>query len=135
ASADPTLDDELNDALGKLGDVLGDVFGAKKNITGPQYGAADLLPALSKVVELLVRKGFKSFAQSAGKAAQLMRANEKTAAHVDAITPRQWKAAYNAIAEGTEGTDTEEALSAMTADQVKAIVNPADSGTPAATAE
>jgi hypothetical protein len=35
------LDDELRDALGKLGDVLGDVFGAKKNITGPQYGAAD----------------------------------------------------------------------------------------------
>ena len=134
-NADPTLDDELNDALGKLGDVLGDVFGAKKNITGPQYGAADLLPALSKVVELLVRKGFKSFAQSAGKAAALMRANEKTAAHVDAITPRQWKAAYNAIAEGTPGTDTEEALSAMTADQVKAIVSPADSGTPAAAAE
>lgn len=125
AAADPTLDDELNDALGKLGDVLGDVFGAKKNITGPQYGAADLLPALSKVVELLVRKGFKSFAQAAGKAAALMRANEKTAAHVDAITPRQWKAAYNAIAEGTEGTDTEEALSAMTAEQVKAIVSPA----------
>lgn len=130
ASPDPTLDDELNDALGKLGDVLGDVFGAKKNITGPQYGAADLLPALSKVVELLVRKGFKSFAQAAGKAAQLMRANDKTAPHVDAITPRQWKAAYNAIAEGTEGTDSEEALSAMTADEVRAIVRPADSGTP-----
>lgn len=122
AATDPTLDDELNDALGKLGDVLGDVFGAKKNITGPQYSAGDLLPALSKVVELLVRKGFKSFGQAAGKAAQLMRSNPKTAPHVDAISPRQWKAAYNAIAEGTDGTDTEEAVAALTGDQVKAVV-------------
>ena len=130
AANDPTLDDELNAALGHLGDVLGDVFGAKLNITGPQHSAGDLLPALSKVVELLVRKGFKSFGQAAGKAAQLMRANPKTAAHVDAISPRQWKAAYNAIAEGTDGTDTEEALAALTVDQVKAIVAAPEAAAP-----
>ena len=116
------LDAELQDALGKLGDVLGDVFGAKLNVTGPQYSAADLLPALSKVVELLVRKGFKSFAQATAKAAQVMRANAATAPHVDAISARQWKAAYNAIADGHEGTDTEDALAALTADDVKAMV-------------
>jgi hypothetical protein len=121
---DLTLDDELNDALGKLGDVLGDVFGAKKNITGPQYGAADLLPALSKVVELLVRKGFVSFRGAVGKAAQVMRANAATAPHVDAISARQWKAAYNAIADAYPGADTEEALGAMSAADVLAIVAP-----------
>jgi hypothetical protein len=116
------LDAELQDALGKLGDVLGDVFGAKKNITGPQYGAADLLPALSKVVELLVRKGFKSFAQATTKAAAIMRANAATAPHVDAISPRQWKAAYNAIAEGHAGTDSEEAVAALSAEDVRGMV-------------
>jgi hypothetical protein len=119
------LDDELRDALGKLGDVLGDVFGAKKNITGPQYGAADLLPALSKVVELLVRKGFRTFKASAGKTAEIMRGNAATAPFVDAISPRQWKAAYNAIAEGFDGTDSEEAVSAVSTDEVKSIVAPA----------
>lgn len=121
AANDPTLDDELNAALGHLGDVLGDVFGAKLNITGPQHSAGDLLPALSKVVELLVRKGFKSFGQAASKAAQLMRANPKTAAHVDAISPRQWKAAYQAIGDLFPGTDSEEQVSAMSADDVLRI--------------
>lgn len=121
---DSILDDELKDALGKLGDVLGDVFGAKLNATGQQYTAGDLLPALSKVVELLVKKGFKSFSQSTGKAAQLMRADPRTAAHVDSISPRQWKAAYNAIAEGFEGTDSEDTINAMKADEVLAIVAP-----------
>jgi N12 class adenine-specific DNA methylase len=123
-SADSILDDELKDALGKLGDVLGDVFGAKLNITGQQYTAGDLLPALSKVVELLVKKGLKSFSQSTGKAAQLMRADPRTAAHVDSISPRQWKAAYNAIAEGFDGTDSEDAINALKADEVLAIVAP-----------
>lgn len=117
-----SLDAELQDALGKLGDVLGDVFGGKLNMMPAQYGAADLLPALSKVVELLVRKGFKSFAQATAKAAQVMRANAATAAHVDAISPRQWKAAYNAIADSHEGTDSEDVLSALTAADVKALV-------------
>lgn len=121
ADLDP-LDAELQDALGKLGDVLGDVFGGKLNMMPAQYGAADLLPALSKVVELLVRKGFKTFAQATTKAAQVMRANASTAPHVDAISARQWKAAYNAIADGHEGTDSEEALGALTGDDVKALV-------------
>lgn len=123
-ATDTALDDELNDALGKLGDVLGDVFGAKKNITGPLYGAADLLPALSKVVELLVRKGFTSFRGAVGKAAQVMRANAATAPHVDAISARQWKAAYNAIADAYPGADTEDALGSMSAADVLAIVAP-----------
>lgn len=121
AEVDP-LDAELQDALGKLGDVLGDVFGGKLNMMPAQYSAADLLPALSKVVELLVRKGFKSFAQATAKAAQVMRANAATAPHVDAISPRQWKAAYNAIADGHEGTDSEEVLGALTAADVKTLV-------------
>ena len=132
AEVDP-LDAELQDALGKLGDVLGDVFGGKLNMMPAQYSAADLLPALSKVVELLVRKGFKSFAQATTKAAQVMRANAATAPHVDAISARQWKAAYNAIADGHEGTDTEDALAALTADEVKAMVSGATTGPEAAT--
>jgi hypothetical protein len=121
-TADPEFDAELQDALGKLGDVLGDLFGGKMNMMPAQYGAADLLPALSKVVELLVRKGFKSFAQATTKAAQVMRANAATAAHVDAISPRQWKAAYNAIADSHEGTDSEDVLGALTAGDVKVMV-------------
>ena len=71
-------DAELQDALSHLGDVLGDVFGAKLNITGKQYGASDLLPAMSKVIELLIKKGFKSFRESVGAATNAMRGNANT---------------------------------------------------------
>lgn len=119
-AVDP-LDEELQDALSHLGDVLGDVFGAQLKITGTEYGAKDLLPALSKVVELLVRKGFRSFTEAVGNAAKIMRSNAATAQYVDQISPRQWKAAYNAIAEFQDGTDSEEAVSAFSADDVKGL--------------
>lgn len=115
------LDAELQDALAHLGDVLSDVFQPKMNMMPAQYGAGDLLPALSKVVELLVRKGFKKFSEATAQAAQAMRSHEKTAQFVDQISPRQWKAAYNAVAEFHEGTDTEEDVSAISNDDVKAL--------------
>lgn len=121
----PVLDDtdaELNDALAHLGEVLSDVFQPKAGIVANKYGAGDLLPALSKVVELLVRKGFKSFAEATAKAAGAMRGNEKTAPFVNSISARQWKAAYNAVAEFHEGTDDEAAVSAISNDDVLAIV-------------
>jgi N12 class adenine-specific DNA methylase len=123
---DALFDAEWQDAVGHLGDVLGDVFGAKKNITGPQYGAGDLLPALSRVIELLVRKGLRSFKQAVATAARGMRQNDKTAPHVDRISPRQWKAAYNAIAELHEGTDSEADVHALGEDEVKALIANAD---------
>lgn len=122
-SAQPDLDAELQDALGKLGDVLGDVFGAKLNATGQQYSAKDLLPALSKVLELLMAKGARSFAQAVGRAAGAMRANEKTRPHLDKVSPRQWKAAYNSVAEFIEGTQSEDEVNALTTEQVLSIVN------------
>ena len=115
-------DAELNDALAHLGEVLSDVFQPKAGIVANKYGAGDLLPALSKVVELLVRKGFKSFAEATAKAAGAMRGNEKTAPFVNSISARQWKAAYNAVAEFHEGTDDEAAVSAISNDDVLAIV-------------
>lgn len=119
---DATIDDELADALGHLGDVLGEVFGGQMNITGKQYGAADLLPALSKVVELLVRKGYRSFKQSVSEAAKLMRGNKNTAAFVDQISARQWKAAYQSVAEFHEGTDAEDVVGAIGAVEVEELV-------------
>jgi hypothetical protein len=107
SAEDIAFDSEMADALAHLGDVLGDVFGAKLNITGQQHTAGDLLPALSKVIELLVRKGARSLAQAVTEASKLMRANPAIAPHVDKISPRQWKAAYNAIAEFHPGTDSE----------------------------
>jgi hypothetical protein len=120
-AVDP-LDAELQDALGHLGDVLGDMFGSKLNATGPQHGAGDLLPALSKVIELLVRKGFRSLNAAVGAAAKAMRGNAATAPYVDQISARQWKAAYNAIAEYHDGTDSEDVVAALTADEVQQIV-------------
>lgn len=122
---DPTLDDELRDALGALGDVLGDVFGGKLNMMPAKHTAGDLLPALSKVVELLIRKGFRSFKDATSKAAQLMRADPRTAANIDAISARQWKAAYNAVADGHENTDSEESVFNTSADAVKSFTAPA----------
>ena len=72
------LDAELQDALGKLGDVLGDVFGAKLNVTGPQYSAADLRRRSPRWLNCWCAKGFKNFAQATAKAAQVMRANAAT---------------------------------------------------------
>lgn len=115
-------DAELQDALSHLGDVLGDVFGAKLNITGKQYGASDLLPAMSKVIELLIKKGFKSFRESVGAATNAMRGNANTKGFVDQITPRQWKAAYNSVAEFHEGTDSEEDVAKYSAEQIAKII-------------
>lgn len=115
-------DAELQDALSHLGDVLGDVFGAKLNITGKQYGASDLLPAMSKVIELLIKKGFKSFRESVGAATNAMRGNANTKGFVDQITARQWKAAYNSVAEFHEGTDSEEDVAKYSAEQVQKII-------------
>lgn len=117
-----TDDAELQDALSHLGDVLGDVFGAKLNITGKQYGASDLLPAMSKVIELLIKKGFKSFRESVGAATNAMRGNANTKGFVDQITPRQWKAAYNSVAEFHEGTDSEEDVAKYSAEQIAKII-------------
>ena len=50
------------------------------------------------------KKGFRLFKAATARAAQLMCGNAATAPHVDAISPRQWNVAYNAIAEGHEGT-------------------------------
>lgn len=115
-------DAELQDALSHLGDVLGDVFGAKLNITGKQYGASDLLPAMSKVIELLIKKGFKSFRESVGAATNAMRGNANTKGFVDQITPRQWKAAYNSVAEFHEGTESEEDVAKYSAEQIAKII-------------
>lgn len=115
-------DAELQDALSHLGDVLGDVFGAKLNITGKQYGASDLLPAMSKVVELLIKKGFKSFREAVGGATNAMRGHPGTSGFVDQITPRQWKAAYNSVAEFHEGTDSEEDVAKYSAEQIQKII-------------
>lgn len=116
-------DAELQDALSHLGDVLGDVFGAKLNITGKQYGASDLLPAMSKVIELLIKKGFKSFRESVGAATNAMRGNANTKGFVDQITPRQWKAAYNSVAEFHEGTESEEDVAKYSAEQIQKIIS------------
>ena len=121
-AAPDALDAELQDALAHLGDVLSDVFQPKAGIMPNQYGAGDLLPALSKVVELLVRKGFKKFSEATAQAAKAMRGNEKTAPFVDQISPRQWKAAYNAVAEFHEGTDTEESVAALSTEEVQALI-------------
>jgi hypothetical protein len=115
-------DAELQDALSHLGDVLGDVFGAKLNITGKQYGASDLLPAMSKVIELLIKRGFKSFRESVGAATNAMRGNANTKGFVDQITPRQWKAAYNSVAEFHEGTESEEDVAKYSAEQIQKII-------------
>jgi N12 class adenine-specific DNA methylase len=121
---DELFDADFQNALGHLGDVLGDVFGGKLNITGQKYTAGDLLPALSRVIEMLVRKGVRSFSKAVSTAARGMRANDKTAPFVDQISPRQWKAAYNAIAELHEGTDTEAAVNAVSNDEVTRLVAP-----------
>ncbi|WP_198292120.1 PLxRFG domain-containing protein [Janthinobacterium sp. CG3] len=123
-TADPAdvVDAELSDALSHLGDVLGDVFGAKLNITGQQHTAGALLPALSKVIELLVRRGARSLADALSQSAKVMRANAAIAPHMDQISARQWKAAYNAIAEYHEGTDSEASVAGVDADAVLHLV-------------
>lgn len=120
-AVDP-LDAELQDALAHLGDVLADIFPGNLKAMPGQYDAADLLPALSKVVGLLVKKGFRSFAASIGAASKAMRGNAATAPYVDQVSARQWKAAYNAIAEFHEGTDSEDAVNALSAEAVAKIV-------------
>lgn len=122
-NVDP-LDKEISDAAAHLADVLADVFGAKLNITGPQHSAADLLPAMQKVIGLLVQKGFKTFAQAVGQTARMLRDNG-AGDHVEKITPRQWKAAYQFAADmpGVEGAESEEAVAALSADKVQAIVS------------
>jgi hypothetical protein len=129
---DIAFDNEMSDALAHLGDVLGDVFGAKLNMTGQQHTAGDLLPALSKVIELLVRKGARSLAQAVSQASKLMRANPNIAPHVDKISPRQWKAAYNAIAEFHPGTDSEFDVANTHPDDVTAYATPQKVDTPEA---
>ena len=122
-NVDP-LDKEISDAAAHLADVLADVFGAKLNITGPQHSAADLLPAMQKVIGLLVQKGFKTFAQAVGQTARMLRDNG-AGEHVEKITPRQWKAAYQFAADmpGVEGAESEESVAALSADKVQAIVS------------
>lgn len=122
-NVDP-LDKEISDAAAHLADVLADVFGAKLNITGPQHTAADLLPAMQKVIGLLIQKGFKTFSQAVGQTARMLRDNG-AGDHVEKITPRQWKAAYQFAADmpGVEGAESEEAVAALSADKVQAIVS------------
>jgi hypothetical protein len=118
------LDKEISDAAAHLADVLADVFGAKLNITGPQHSAADLLPAMQKVIGLLIQKGFKTFSQAVGQTARMLRDNG-AGDHVEKITPRQWKAAYQFAADmpGVDGAESEEAVAALSADKVLAIVS------------
>jgi|GEM_PF-2322240 len=113
---------ELENALAHLGDVLGDVFGAKLNATGQQHTAGALLPALSRVIELLVKKGARSFRDALTESVKAMRGNAAVAPHLDAISARQWKAAYNAIADFHDGTDSEETVAAISADDVRDMV-------------
>ena len=122
-NVDP-LDKEISDAAAHLADVLADVFGAKLNITGPQHTAADLLPAMQKVIGLLIQKGFKTFSQAVGQTARMLRDNG-AGDHVEKITPRQWKAAYQFAADmpGVEGAESEESVAALSADKVQAIVS------------
>jgi hypothetical protein len=107
------IDEELQKAPGELGEVLSDVFSNKVNVVRGQYTAADLLPLLSTVVSLIVRRGAKRFRSAVLRSMEVMRANEATARFVDSIQPRQWRAAYNAIAEDIEGTDIEEVVAQL----------------------
>lgn len=59
------------------------MFGNVKKLSGPQRTAGELLPAQVKVVDLLIRKGLRSFLQAIGMAARAMRGNDKTAPFVD----------------------------------------------------
>ena len=115
-------DTGMMDALAHLGDVLSDVFGSKLNMTGAKYGAADVLPALSKVVELMVRNGARSLKNAVFNASKAMATIPAIGPHIHKITARQWKAAYNAIAQTYEGTDSEAHVSATPADDILNIV-------------
>ena len=71
---------------------------------------------------MLIRKGYQSFKESVSNAAKLMRAHKNTEPFVGKISARQWKAAYNSVAEFIEGTDSEEAVNALTPSEVEEIV-------------
>jgi hypothetical protein len=51
-----------------------------------------------------------------------MRGNANTKGFVDQITPRQWKAAYNSVAEFHEGTESEEDVAKYSAEQIAKII-------------
>jgi hypothetical protein len=126
AAADD-LDEQIRAAGAHLIDVLTDITGSKLKATGPQYTAGDLLPALSKLIGLLIQKGARSFAQAVAGTARALRGLPGGAEAVDKISARQWKAGYNAVADYHEGTDSEAAVAAMPADEVLRLVQPAAS--------
>jgi len=124
--ADSLSDDEfegLDEELSRLGDIIGDVFNLKLNATGTKFSRSDLLVSLSKILEIVISKGIKSFKAAVKRAVKAMRNNASLAGIMDNITPRQWKAAYNSIAEYTEGTDSEELVNSLSNDDVNAIIN------------
>ena len=79
---------------------------------------------MQKVIGLLIQKGFKTFSQAVGQTARMLRDNG-AGDHVEKITPRQWKAAYQFAADmpGVEGAESEESVAALSADKVQAIVS------------
>jgi hypothetical protein len=115
-------DSDLMNALAHLSDVISDAFGAKLNITGPRYTHGDILPAMAKVMEQMIIRGARSLKDAVTQVSNLMTTVPALNQHVNKLSVRQWKAAYNAVAEYHAGTESEEAVSKVSADEVLAIV-------------
>lgn len=108
------LDARIADAAAEVADILADVFKAKANMSGTRK-ASELLPAMSKLMGLLMEKGAREFAEVVKQAYQALRQAEVPAETLAQISDQRWRAAYNAISEDFDGAETEAAVHAQSA--------------------
>ena len=111
------LDARIADAAAEVADILADVFKAKANMSG-QRKASELLPAMSKLMGLLMEKGARQFAEVVKQAYQALRQAQVPAETLAQISDQRWRAAYNAISEDFTGAETEAAVHAQSAVKV-----------------
>ena len=116
-----TTRDNLFDALAHAGQVIAETSPGNKFAVAPQYTTKDLLPAIVKVMDALVKHGYVSFKEMSVEIMRRLR-ESKTYGHLaDSVTPNMLRKAYNGL-NTFEGKHDAQKVGAVTPEELHAII-------------
>lgn len=114
--------DDVFDAAAELADVFADVISVRKNITGQQYTAKDLPPAIAKVMTRLADLGYVKFKDMVRELMKRMRANKDWAPLADQVTPFMLRQAYKKLPK-FEGKEVDRDVDSVKGGEVATLIS------------
>ncbi len=114
--------DDVFDAAAELADVFADVISVRKNITGQQYTAKDLPPAIAKVMTRLADLGYVKFKDMVRELMKRMRASKDWAPLADQVTPFMLRQAYKKLPK-FEGKEVDRDVDSVKGGEVAILIS------------